>query len=67
MESAPETKEEQTQTLSKEEQRKAYFRRYYHDHVDLIKERKRKQEFYALHREEILEKAKRRYQKKKLL
>jgi hypothetical protein len=55
-----------TQTKSKEEKRREYFRNYYHSHVDLIAERKRKQEFYAKHKDEILEKAKRRYQKKKL-
>jgi hypothetical protein len=46
--------------------RKAYHRDYYKKNVDYNKERARKQEFYALHRDEILAKSKARYQKKKL-
>ena len=31
-----------TQTKSKEDKRREYFRQYYHDHVNLAAERKRK-------------------------
>lgn len=51
---------------SSEQRRREYHKKYYHDHVDLVAERVRKQKFYAIHREEILAKAKARYQKKKL-
>jgi hypothetical protein len=47
------------------EKRRAYYRQYYKDHVNLEQERKRKQEFYEKNKEQILAKAKERYQRKK--
>jgi type III secretory pathway component EscR len=44
----------------------AYYRDYYRRKVDLNKERERKQLFYQENRQLILEKARARYQKKKL-